>query len=75
MWPNEGTYLLFVDLRTFGKSSDELYELLMDKAKVRLNKGTDYGKAGDGFMRLNLATTPALMQEGLRRICALLREL
>ena len=53
----------------------ELYELLMDKAKVRLNKGTDYGKAGDGFMRLNLATTPALMQEGLRRICALLREL
>lgn len=75
VWPNEGTYLLFVDLRPFGKSSDELYALLMDKAKVRLNKGTEYGQAGDGFMRLNLATTPALMQEGLRRICALLRAL
>lgn len=74
-WPNEGTYLLLVDLRAFGRNSDELYELLMDKAKVRLNKGTDYGKASDGFMRLNLATTPALMQEGLRRICALLKAL
>lgn len=75
VYPNEGTYLMFVDLRKFGKSCDELNDLLLNQAKVRLNKGTDFGKAGEGFMRLNLATTPALMQEGLRRICALLKTL
>ena len=60
VYPNEGTYLMWLDLRAFGMDCETLYRRLMDEAKVRLNKGTDFGAAGEGFMRLNLATTPDL---------------
>ena len=34
-----------------------------------------YGAAGEGFMRLNLATTPDLCDEGVRRIAEFLKSL
>ena len=40
---------------------------------MRLNAGTDYGPLGDGFVRLNLAAPPRLVEEGVRRIAAYLR--
>mgnify|MGYP002553540988 CR=1 FL=1 len=75
VYPNEGTYLMWLDLRAFGMDCETLYRRLMDEAKVRLNKGTDFGAAGEGFMRLNLATTPDLCDEGVRRIAEFLKSL
>lgn len=75
VYPNEGTYLMWLDLRAFGRSSEQLGKELTEQAKVRLNNGTDFGAAGDGFMRLNLATPPRLLKEGVARICAYLRSI
>ena len=75
VYPNEGTYLMWLDLRAFGMDCETLYRRLMDEARVRLNKGTDFGAAGEGFMRLNLATTPDLCDEGVRRIAEFLKSL
>lgn len=75
VYPNEGTYLMWLDLRAFGMDCETLHRRLMDEAKVRLNKGTDFGAAGEGFMRLNLATTPDLCDEGVRRIAEFLKSL
>ena len=74
VFPIEGTYLLFADMRAFGKTCDELYDLFL-AGGVRLNKGTDFGPRGDGFMRINLATTPALCKEGIARLCKVLETL
>ncbi len=75
VYPNEGTYLCWLDLRAFGKDCKTLSQELNERAKVRLNAGTDFGAAGEGFMRLNLAAPPSLVAEGLSRIARYLGEL
>ena len=66
----EGTYLMWVDIRATGLTSSEVSTKLLDEAKVRVNEGTMYGtKAGEGYIRVNLATRRELVMEGIRRIC------
>lgn len=67
--PLEGTYLVWVDIRQTGLSSDELTERLLREGRVRVNSGTMYDNtAGEGFIRLNIACPRSLMMEGLQRI-------
>ena len=42
--------------------------LLIDKAEVVLNKGSIYGKEGNGFFRLNFACPRQVLEEALLRI-------
>ncbi len=52
----EGTYLVWVDIRDTGLSSDEMTEKLRTERHVLVNSGTMYGKeAGEGFIRINIA--------------------
>lgn len=64
----EGTYLVWVDCRSLGKPSEMLEHELIEKAKVWLNAGDMYGKDGEGFMRINIATQRERLAEGLRRL-------
>ena len=67
----EGTYLAWLDIRDLGISSAEAEELLLEKGKLMLSCGTDYGqKAGEGYLRMNLACPPQLLEEGLKRMKA-----
>ena len=63
----EGTYLVWMDCRKFGKSSEELEHLLIEKAKLWLNAGTMYGAEGEGFMRWNIACPRSSLIKGLER--------
>lgn len=64
----EGTYLLWVDFRALGLTSEVIEKMLLDKAKVWLNAGTMYGEAGEGFMRINLACPRSVLSKGLYQI-------
>ena len=65
----EGTYLIWVDIRAIGLSSDQLTQRLLNEGKVQVNSGTMYGaKTGEGFIRINIACPRSLLMEGLRRI-------
>lgn len=67
----EGTYLAWLDIRDLGISSAEAEEFLLEKGKLMLSCGTDYGqKAGEGYLRMNLACPPQLLEEGLKRMKA-----
>jgi len=69
----EGTYLVWLDIRTTGISSDAFTDRLLKEAKVMVSSGTIYGEtAGEGFIRLNIACPRDRMLEGLRRIAAIL---
>ena len=68
----EGTYLVWVDCRHIGISSEELEEKLIKEAKVWLNAGDMYGKGGEGFMRINIATQRSRLEEGLKRLAKVL---
>ena len=76
--PLEGTYLAWVDCSSIceklSMNSEELEEYLMEKAKVYLNAGTMYGKAGEGFMRINLACPNVVLTEALKRLHACFAE-
>lgn len=65
----EATYLVWVDIKSTGLSSDRLTHLLLTEGKVMVNSGTIYGKAqGEGYMRINIACPRARMLEGLKRM-------
>jgi len=68
MAPTEATYLAWLDFREYGLPEAELNRLLIDGAEVVLNKGSIYGKEGDGFFRLNFACPRQLLEEALTRI-------
>ncbi|WP_346858372.1 MalY/PatB family protein [uncultured Draconibacterium sp.] len=66
--PLEATYLVWIDTSALNIKSEKLTELLIEKGKVWLNEGTVYGDAGEGFMRLNIACSRDVLQEGLNRL-------
>lgn len=70
----EGTYLLWVDFRGFGMPHEELKRFLIHSAEVGLSDGMAFGSEGEGFMRMNLATSRATVAEALRRIRTAYRE-
>ena len=64
----EGTYLAWLDCRDRGRSSKALADHLLRAAKVRLIPGRVFGPPGEGFLRLNYATTHATLKACLERI-------
>ena len=63
----EGTYLAWLDFRAW-ELDDDLYPFLLEEAKVGLNDGPAYGTGGEGFARLNFATSRGIVEEALTRI-------
>lgn len=61
--PPEGTYLGWLDVRAYGPAPD-----LAERAQVSVQDGAEFGPAGTGFLRLNFATTPAILTEIVRRL-------
>ncbi|MCQ2097390.1 MAG: pyridoxal phosphate-dependent aminotransferase [Fibrobacter sp.] len=70
----EATYLLWLDCRDFckrrGMNTEQLEKDIRDNAQVFISKGSIYGDAGEGFMRMNIACTKATLQEALSRLKA-----
>ena len=64
----EGTYLVWLDFRKTGLSVDELEHRVIHKAKLWLDSGKIFGKAGEGFQRINVACPRATLTEALERI-------
>lgn len=64
----EGTYLAWIDCSELHISSDEIEEMLMYENKVWVNAGSMYGTEGAAFIRINMACTSELLNEGITRI-------
>lgn len=64
----EGTYLAWIDCSELHMSSDEIEEMLMHENKVWVNAGSMYGTEGAAFIRINMACTSELLNEGITRI-------
>lgn len=64
----EGTYLAWIDCSELHIPSDEIEEILMHENKVWVNAGSMYGTEGAAFIRINMACTSELLNEGITRI-------
>lgn len=64
----EATYLCWIDARKLNMEDEQLQRFFVDKARVALGKGTDFGIGGSGFVRLNAATSRITIKKALEQI-------
>lgn len=66
----EGTYVLFVNIASFGLSSEAMADYLLKMAKVAVVPGAAkwFGPGAEGHIRLCFSTSMEMMQEALNRI-------
>ncbi|WP_093800973.1 MalY/PatB family protein [Streptomyces sp. Wb2n-11] len=67
--PAEGTYLAWLDCRPLGLGDDPA-EVFLERGRVALSPGKTFGTGGAGHVRLNLATSPEMITEAVRRMTA-----
>ena len=65
--PPRAGYLTWLDLRAFDLGDDPS-EALLERGRVALNPGPAFGPQGVGHARLNIGTSPALVEEAVKRI-------
>ena len=73
--PAEATFLLWLDCSKMGLPHDELVDFFVHRAKLGLNDGKSFGAAGEGFMRLNIGTSQAVLEEAMQRVLNAYKEL
>ena len=69
----EGTYLAWVNISALGIPSQLFCENLAKEAKVLLNPSEMYG--GEGYVRINLATSCEVLKEALLKITEYIRSI
>ncbi|MGW8636674.1 MalY/PatB family protein [Streptomyces sp. NPDC055793] len=67
----EATYLAWLDCRALGLGDDPA-RVFLDRGRVALSSGIPFGTGGAGHLRLNLATSPEVITEAVRRMRAAL---
>lgn len=64
----KGAFYAFPNIKQFKMSSDKLSDILLKKAKVATIPGTEFGKYGEGYLRLSYATAYEKIGTALNRI-------
>lgn len=67
--PAQGTYLAWLDCRAL-LPGDDPAAVFLERGRVALSPGPSFGTGGAGHARLNLATSPELLTEAVRRMAA-----
>jgi cystathionine beta-lyase len=68
----QATYLAWLDCRAL-KLEPSPHEFFLTRAKVALSEGPNFGEAGRGFVRLNFATSRAILERALGQMAKALR--
>ncbi len=71
----ESTYLAWVDFSGTGMSREEFTARVEKNARIAANHGPTFGKGGDNFLRFNLATPRARVEEAVARLQAAFSDL
>jgi cystathionine beta-lyase len=64
--PPAATYLAWLDCRSLGLGDDPA-AVLLERGRVAFSSGPAFGSPGKGFVRLNFATSPAILSEAVAR--------
>jgi cystathionine beta-lyase len=63
----EASFLAWLDCRKLGLGDDPAVQFL-DRGRVALSPGADFGRQGAGYARLNMGTSPALIEDIVLRM-------
>ncbi|HEY7146652.1 MAG TPA: aminotransferase class I/II-fold pyridoxal phosphate-dependent enzyme [Streptosporangiaceae bacterium] len=67
--PPEASFLAWLDCRALGLGDDPAARFLA-RGRVALSPGPDFGRQGAGFARLNIGTSPELIEAAVDRMAA-----
>lgn len=70
--PPAASFLAWVDLRAYGLGDDPA-AVLLERARLAVSAGPTFGQQGAGFIRVNIATSPGLLGEFVRRIASVVQ--
>jgi cystathionine beta-lyase len=70
--PPAASFLAWVDLRAYGLGDDPA-AVLLERARLAVSAGPTFGQQGAGFIRVNIATSPDLLGEFVRRIASVVQ--
>ena len=65
----QNSYLAWIDISCLGLG-DNASELLIENQKVAFNPGTEFGDQFGAYIRLNFATSPEIIEEGIKRLAS-----
>lgn len=65
---SEGTFLLWLDMRKIASDGKVLEQFLTEKAGLALTQGYEFGKDGEGFVRMNIACPRATVKKAMERL-------
>jgi cystathionine beta-lyase len=69
--PPQASFLAWLDCRALGLGDDPA-AVFLDRGKVALSPGPNFGREGHGFARLNMGTSPELIEAAVRRMASAL---
>jgi cystathionine beta-lyase len=64
----EGTFLAWLDFSPSGLSGKKLYDTVISKAKVGLNRGIEFGSEAMSFMRINVGCPSPILKKAIKQI-------
>ena len=64
----EATYMIWLDCRKFAMTGKELQHFFVNKARIGMNEGSTFGPGGEGFMRMNVATSHQTVMKAMEQI-------
>jgi cystathionine beta-lyase len=67
--PGAGTYLQWLDCRGL-ELGDDPAQVFLDRGRVAVNSGILFGTGGVGHVRINIATSPAVLTEAVQRMAS-----
>ena len=73
--PPEGTFFAMVDIRPYGKTSQQMADYLLEEAQVVTIPASVYGPAGEGYVRLSFACSDRALRAGMMAVVAALQKL
>jgi cystathionine beta-lyase len=74
MRKSEGTYMVWVDFRGTGMTTEEIEHFIAHKAHIGVDMGSWFGDGGEGYLRFNLACPRSLVEKAMKQLTEALKD-
>ena len=64
----EATYMVWVDFRGTGMSTEEIEKFILEKAHIATDMGSWFRDGGEGYLRFNLACPRSILEKALAQL-------
>ena len=68
MRKSEGTYMVWVDFRGTGMTTEQIEHFIVHTAHIGVDMGTWFGPGGEGWLRFNLACPRVLVEKAMQML-------